>query len=387
MLNDSEPKNFSEWTDEICHYLATTKILCIAIFDENKGLEFATPVMESLFKGNPSESFINPTIDKLLQIKSDHPLIFQGMITIGDYLSLNNSISADVYLKNGKLLIIGGVEAPELIDQYVAMQQLNQQINKLQRELLKEKVTLERTLGLLNETNEELKQINASKDKFFSIIGHDLKSPFNTILGFSDLLQEQVKEKDYSQVELYSNLIYKSAHKAFDLLVNLMEWAQTQTGRISFKPETFDVVNIVQELKTLLQETASQKEIQIDVDLPPYLEIFADKAMINTVLRNLVSNAIKFTPLKGAVKIVSKLKDDQIVFMVKDNGVGIPYDRIEKLFLIDENYSTNGTNQETGTGLGLIICKEFIEKHQGKIWVESKEGEGSTFCFSIPIST
>lgn len=387
MLNDSEPKVFSEWTEEICHYLPLTKILCIAIFDENQDLEFATPVMESLFKGKPSESFINPTIDKLLQIKSDHPLIFQGMITIGDYLSLNNSISADVYLKNGKLLIIGGVEAPELIDQYVAMQQLNQQINKLQRELLKEKVTLERTLGLLNETNEELKQINASKDKFFSIIGHDLKSPFNTILGFSDLLQEQVKEKDYSQVELYSNLIYKSAHKAFDLLVNLMEWAQTQTGRISFKPETFDIVNSVMEMKSLFQETASQKEIQIVTDLPPYLEIFADKAMINTVLRNLVSNAIKFTPLKGAVKIVSKLKDDQIVFMVKDNGVGIPPDRIEKLFRIDENYSTKGTNQETGTGLGLIICKEFIEKHQGKIWVESKEGEGSTFCFSIPMST
>lgn len=385
MSFDSDSSIFSEWTDEICHYLTETKILCIALFDGDKRLEFATPVMHTLFKGNPAESFINPTIDRLLNTDSDQPLVFQGMITIGDYLSLNNTISADVYRKNGRLLIIGGVEAPELIDQYMAMQQLNQQINTLQRELLREKITLEKTLDQLNETNEELKHLNASKDKFFSIISHDLKSPFNTILGFSELLQEQIKNQDYSEMALYSELVHKSATKAFELLVNLIDWSRSQSGRIQFNPEVFNVVETISDLSALFKETAEQKGIQIYSNLPLTLEIFADKHMINTVLRNLISNAIKFTPQDGIIYINCQKKEKEVLFSIKDTGVGISESSIPKLFRIDEHYTTEGTNQEAGTGLGLILCREFIEKHNGQIWVQSTEGKGTTFFFTIPM--
>ena len=376
---------FSEWADEICHYLPQTNILSIAIFDQNKNLKFATAPMESLFRGDPVDSFINPTIDRLMLTASDQSLIFQGMITIGDYLSLNSTISADVYRKNGKLLIIGGVEAPELIDQYVAMQNLNQQINNLQRDLLKEKVTLERTLDQLNETNAELQQINASKDKFFSIISHDLKSPFNTILGFSELLHDQIKNKEFEEIELYSELVYKSANKAFDLLMNLMEWTRSQSGRMKFNPERFIFTQTIEELASFFREIAGQKGIQIVTNLPISIEISADKPMISTVLRNLISNAIKFTPNDGIIYITCQKKEKEVLFSIKDTGVGIPESSIPKLFRIDEHYTTEGTNQEAGTGLGLILCREFIEKHNGQIWVQSTEGKGTTFFFTIPM--
>lgn len=253
-------------------------------------------------------------------------------------------------------MIIGGVEAPELIDQYMAMQQLNQQINTLQRELLREKITLEKTLDQLNETNEELKHLNASKDKFFSIISHDLKSPFNTILGFSELLQEQIKNQDYSEMALYSELVHKSATKAFELLVNLIDWSRSQSGRIQFNPEVFNVVETISDLSALFKETAEQKGIQIYSNLPLTLEIFADKHMINTVLRNLISNAIKFTPQDGIIYINCQKKEKEVLFSIKDTGVGIPQESIPKLFRIDEHYTTEGTNQEMGNGLGLIMC-------------------------------
>lgn len=386
MQNDIIRKIFSDWDDEIIQYLSSTNILCVALFDHDKNLLFATAAMTALFKDDPAESFINPTIDNLLAKENSEPLIFHGWVTIGDYVSFNNTILAHVYKKEGKLLIIGGVEAPELMNQYMAMQQLNQQINKLQRELVKEKVTLEKTLHQLNITNVELEQLNASKDKFFSIISHDLKSPFNTILGFSELLREQFKNQDFSEIELYSELVHKSALKAFDLLVNLMEWARSQSGRIQFNPDTFNVVETINELSALFNETAGQKGIQIYSNLPLTLEIFADKHMINTVMRNLISNAIKFTPNDGIIYITSLKKEKEILFSIKDTGVGIPQESISKLFRIDEHYTTEGTNQEVGTGLGLILCKEFIEKHQGQIWVESTPGKGTTFFFTIPIS-
>ena len=376
---------FSEWDDEIIQYLSATNILCVALFDTDKNLLFATSAMQTLFKDEPAESFINPTIDALLAKESTNSLIFHGWVTIGDYISFNNTIIAHVYKKEGKLLIIGGVEAPELMNQYMAMQQLNQQINKLQRDLVKEKITLEKTLHQLNITNVELEQLNASKDKFFSIISHDLKSPFNTILGFSELLLEQIKNQDFSEIEMYGELVHKSALKAFDLLVNLIEWSRSQSGRIIYQPEVFNLSETIYDLTSLFGETARQKGIKIYTDLSENIEIIADLSMIKTVLRNLISNAIKFTPNEGAIYITCNKNEKEVHFSIKDTNIGIPQSVISKLFRIDEHYTTEGTNQEVGTGLGLILCKEFIEKHHGQIWVESTEGKGTTFFFTIPM--
>jgi len=231
--------------------------------------------------------------------------------------------------------------------------------------------------------NEQLQKLNAEKDKFFSIIAHDLKSPFNSIVGFSDLLVEQISKKDYAGIDSYARIIQQSSERALDLLTNLMEWARSQTGRMEFKPEYFELVTLLNEITHLFVDIARHKSITINRTLPPNAPVFADKAMISTVLRNLISNAIKFTTPGGKITISVKDKSDGLTVSVQDSGVGIPKTSINKLFRIDENYSTPGTNNEKGTGLGLILCMEFIEKHGGRIWVESEEEKGSIFYFTL----
>ena len=232
--------------------------------------------------------------------------------------------------------------------------------------------------------NEELLQLIATKDKFFSIIAHDLKSPFNAIIGFSDLLVEQVKENDYDGIDKYAGIILQSSKRAMDLLTNLMEWSRSQTGRMDYNPEYFEMVALINDITLLFDDIAGQKSITIQKELPSKAVAFADKAMISTVFRNLVSNAIKFTHPGGKVTLSILQEPTGTMVSVRDSGVGIPRNRIGKLFSIDQSFSTVGTKNEMGTGLGLILCKEFVEKHGGKIWVESKEGIGSVFYFTLP---
>lgn len=235
----------------------------------------------------------------------------------------------------------------------------------------------------LREKEVILRELNAQKDKFFSIIAHDLKSPFNTIMGFSELLMEQINEKDYNGVDEYAKMIMESSKQALDLLMNLLEWSRVQTGRMQFSPENFDLVHLVDENILLFDLIAAQKAITINKSLPHEFIIFADKQMIRTVLRNLISNAIKFTRQGGEINISAEKTAKEVHISVSDNGIGIAPERIEKLFRIDESNSTYGTNDEAGTGLGLILCKEFVEKHGGRIWVESEQEKGSTFYVSL----
>lgn len=238
----------------------------------------------------------------------------------------------------------------------------------------------------LNLRNSEtrLREINATKDKFFSIIAHDLRSPLNGIIGFSELLRTQVKEKDCEGIEQYAEIINSSSHQALDLLSNLMEWAQSQTGSIVYNPDDIDIVSLIESTVELLKTSSEQKGISIKVNTPLHLILHADKAMIEVVLRNFISNAIKFTAHQGIVLISAEEKENNFLISIADSGVGINSNSIEKLFKIDSSYSTLGTDNEAGTGLGLILCKDFIDYHKGKIWVESELGVGSTFYFSIP---
>lgn len=236
----------------------------------------------------------------------------------------------------------------------------------------------------LLESKASLVELNATKDKFFSIIAHDLKSPFNSILGLSSLLEDQVKEKNYEGLEEYASLIQTSSQLAYDLLKNLLEWSRSQTGKMEFSPEYIELVSIIGETIKLLGNNISQKSIDIKTELPRNVVVFADKAMIGAVLRNLISNAIKFTRDYGQILISAVQKPEETMIVVTDNGVGMNAREIDKLFRIDENHSTLGTHNEKGTGLGLVLCKEFIEKHGGKIGVESEFGLGSKFYFTIP---
>lgn len=253
--------------------------------------------------------------------------------------------------------------------------------NDMQKDIERRKLA-EQTL---KENEVRLSELNATKDKFFSIIAHDLRNPFNTIMGFSEILEDQIKSKDYGNIEKFAILIKDSSDQVMDLLTNLLEWSRLQTGKIQLRPEYFDIGIIVNQIVNLFKDTASQKMITISTENSNNGNLFADKDMIDTVIRNLISNAIKFTPSGGTITILTKQTQADQIVVVKDNGIGIKQEVIDKLFRIDENHSTLGTQNEKGTGLGLLLCKEFIEKHGGKIWVESEVGKGSTFSFSIPM--
>lgn len=234
------------------------------------------------------------------------------------------------------------------------------------------------------ESEKRLKELNASKDKFFSIIAHDLRSPFNAIMGFSDLIVEQIKQKEYEGLEEMAEVVLKSATFAMDLLTNLLEWSRSQTGRLVFEPAFIEIIGLINENVSLLKSAADQKNIRIVTQMPNVAPVLADKAMINTVLRNLISNAIKFTNEGGEIIITCRSLPEKVLISVQDNGVGIDPNDLPKLFKIDQNFTTYGTKREKGTGLGLILCKEFVEKHKGKIWVESAPGKGSVFTFNLP---
>jgi signal transduction histidine kinase len=233
--------------------------------------------------------------------------------------------------------------------------------------------------------NEDLQKLNATKDKFFSIISHDLRSPFNGILGFSTILVDQIEEKNFDGIEEYARIVKNSAQRALSLLMNLLEWSRSQTGLVKFSPEYVEIGILIDEVANLFVEMAQQKSIELSIELPSKVIAFGDKDMLGCILRNLISNALKFTNPGGHIVISAERKPDEILFSVSDNGVGMKKEALGKIFRIDSSSSTKGTNDEKGTGLGLILCKEFVEKHRGKIWAESELGKGSEFKFSIPV--
>lgn len=250
--------------------------------------------------------------------------------------------------------------------------------DQLEEELTRQKIMIEKQ-------RKELESINATKDKFFSIIAHDLKNPFASLIGASDFLVNSSDELSPEQLKSFHEIINQSARTGYRLLENLLEWARMQTGTMAFKPKMVDLWNLVNEVVILLTGSAEQKDINLIARIDENLSAIVDENMINTVVRNLVSNAIKFTGRGGEIIVSSKLTDHFIEIAVSDNGIGIPKDKIGKLFRIDEKMIQNGTENETGTGLGLILCKEFIERHKGKIRVESDLGKGSKFIFTIPV--
>lgn len=253
------------------------------------------------------------------------------------------------------------------------------------KDLLEEKLTQQKLT--IEKQRKELEGLNATKDKFFSIIAHDLKNPFASLIGASDLLVDNTDELSQEQVKTFSGIINQSARQAYRLLENLLTWSRMQTGAITLKSKEVDLWDLVNEVVILHTGSAENKGISLEAIIDEDIKIVADPNMLNTVVRNLVSNAIKFTPSGGSITVSSHIGVDQLEIWVTDTGVGIDSEGQKKLFRIDEQLIKSGTENETGTGLGLILCKEFIEMHNGLIWVESEVGKGSSFRFSIPLSS
>jgi signal transduction histidine kinase len=232
--------------------------------------------------------------------------------------------------------------------------------------------------------NDELEDLNATKDKFFSIIGHDLKGPLNSLTSFSGLLMNHTSSLSTEEIQMLAKDLDKSLKNLFALLENLLQWSRSQTGNIEFKTEEFDLTKVLNENKKLLEKQAENKNISMEVKNTKPINAKADPNSISTVIRNLLSNAIKFTDEDGQIKMGVIEEKDRYVIKIADNGVGMPKEVANKIFRIDTKHSTQGTAKEKGTGLGLILCKEFVEKNGGEIWVKSEEGKGTIFSFSIP---
>lgn len=242
-----------------------------------------------------------------------------------------------------------------------------------------------KTEQLLKERKKQLKELVVTKDKMFSIIAHDLRSPFNTIVGFSDLLKNNLESYDVEKAKKYSEMINLSAKNTLVLLDNLLNWAESQSGQIKYSPTKLNLKTIVIGIIEILNPSAKFKSISLNYSESIDVSVFADENMLNTVLRNLISNGIKFTNPKGKIIISALQNKDFIEITVSDNGVGINEKIQRNLFVIDSTIITNGTANEKGSGLGLILCKDFINKHGGEIWVESEVGKGSDFKFTLPI--
>ena len=233
--------------------------------------------------------------------------------------------------------------------------------------------------------NEQLEKINAEKDKFFSIIAHDLRSPFNAFLGFTEMMAEELYTMTLDEIQHIATDMKVSASNLYRLLENLLEWSMLQRGIKTFNPRTLLLDEITNESILALSDSLRKKGITMRVDIPAGKVIVADLNMLETVIRNLLSNAIKFTPRGGRIVVRAKADDKQIVhFSIEDNGIGMNKDVVDKLFSYDTRANRRGTDGEPSTGLGLLLCKELIEKHGGNLMVRSEEGSGSIFTFTIP---
>lgn len=273
----------------------------------------------------------------------------------------------------------------QLREQAQNLQEVNVILEERQEKIQQQTEELNRQAQILKKANVELEQLNSTKNKFFSIIAHDLKNPFQAIFGFSELLMRNYKDFDDPQKMELLTMIKSSSESAFNLLENLLQWARTQTDRIKYNPDLINLVEIIDQNIELSKASAENKQITLISQVDCDSTVFADKNMINLVVRNLISNAVKFTNEKGIVTVACELKGkDQMMVYISDTGIGISEQNIKKLFRIDEYFSTSGTAGEGGTGLGLIICKEFIEKNKGTLHIESKLNEGTTFTFILP---
>ncbi len=231
----------------------------------------------------------------------------------------------------------------------------------------------------------KLKELNETKDKFFNIIAHDLKNPFTSLLGSTELLFRNIDKMENEKIRELALILNDSAKGGYAILQNLLDWSRSQTGSLKFSPDWINLRDIINENISNLQFLADNKAISLNYDQETDIFIFIDENMMNTVIRNLLSNSIKFTHKGGEVRVKTTIMPDEVIVSVKDDGTGISEENIEKLFRIEAKYSVPGTENEQGTGLGLKLCKEFVEKHGGKIWVESIENKGSDFKFSIPV--
>jgi signal transduction histidine kinase len=369
-----------------------------AIFP-NFGLPVYQKRIEPIFTGGPPVIFSGKLHKKLFTKKENEEGHF-FRITIST-LPLDGGISNALFSIEDRTEIYSQIDELFSIKEK-AINEIHEK-ERIHKKLLNQHKEIEEAFATLSVKNQEieiqkqrLQELNATKDKFFSILAHDLISPFNALLGLSEIMIKHVKAHSNPELNLYIELQNQTLKQTFSLLENLLEWSRTQTGGIKYTPKTIALKQIVADNVELHNLKFSEKRIEPEILIDNSILVYVDPNMLSTILRNLISNTIKFTPTNGKVQISAsefsgntENPNKLVKIAISDTGTGISKENQQRLFRIEENFTTYGTNNEKGTGLGLILCKDFVEINGGKIWVESDpnskmDGKGTTFFFTIP---
>lgn len=357
-----------------------------------KGVEVPVIITDYIMhnmKGDELLKIVHQKYPKILSIMLTGMATFEGLANAINHANLYQFVTKPwentQFEMAVKKAIIQFYSQKEIDNNRIEIEKTNIRL----KELLKEDYDKNLIVEELFASEANLKEAIAIKDKFFSIIAHDLREPFTGFLGLTDLMVDKFSKLSIEDMQKFVSSLQREAKNIFELLNNLLEWAQIQQGNYEFNPITERLDLIVHYNFITLGLIANLKEIEIIYNIHEDCIIYVDIPMLNSIIRNLVSNAIKFTPRGGIIEIFTlkskENKIDEITIGIKDNGIGIPLEMRNKLFKVDQKVSRLGTEKEASTGLGLLLCKEMIEKNNGKIWVESEDKNGSTFYFTLPI--
>jgi signal transduction histidine kinase len=335
--------------------------------------EMDTNIQDDVFKMLEGYNNLNSTISVF---RDETKIMYaEHNITIEE-----NNHSAKVF--NMIIIIVAFIVS--IIIVYFVSKKVSDYFRLLNSELEKANISLIEKNSLLEESEQKLKESIATKDKFFSIIAHDLRGPLGGSMQLAELMKESIDEFSKEEIAEYSNALFKSINKVFNLLENLLQWSRVQRDLVPYNPFKYNLLEFTTRSVEPLTDNARQKKISLEINIDSGLEVWVDENMTDAIFRNITSNAIKFTPENGTIIINAKPEDDLIKISIKDSGIGMPENIRNNLFDITVNTGRPGTNGESSSGLGLIICKEFVEKQGGEINIESEEGKGSTFVFTLP---
>lgn len=407
-------KAYNKYLESQSDFSDNKSVWKVLIVDDDEDVTALTKLALNNFEFNGKklqffEADSGEKAKKILSENEDIALIFLGIVMKPDYDKLKFIKYIRDDLKNNLVHIVlrtrqaGYVPEKEIISNYrINFCQTKEDLTESKLHIITtsilnsynalktvddynknlESIIKKRTIELIKK-NEELKKAGVTKNKMLSIIAHDLVNPFHSLLGFSEIIKNHCEKFDVEKIKKFADIIYETSNNTYQLLSNLLEWSRTQTGKIQYKPKKILINNLIKNNILLLQSQVDKKSISLNYSFDENIYTYCDTNMINTVIRNLLSNGIKFTE-KGEVKISAEKKDDSCIIIIKDTGIGIAEKKIKNLFTV-ENVSTNGTAGEVGTGIGLMLCCEFVKKNKGKILVESEVNKGSSFIITLPL--
>lgn len=365
------------------------KSLIFIVDDMPKNLQLMEIILQNKGYDVAQASNGREALEKLKKMKPDL-ILLDIMMPEMDGFETCETIKSDKKLADIPVIFLTGKSDPQDVVNGLklgAVDYIAKPFNTTELLLRVEtQVELKQSRDQLKEKNQELQQLNSSKDKFFSIISHDLKSPFQGLIGLTELLQEDIEEMSKEEILKFSSMIHESSRNLLNLLENLLEWSVLERDKHTFQGQQTDLHPIIEKNIQLFEANAGKKDIILENNISKPIKAWCDRNMIDTVIRNLISNALKYTPVGGKITLEANSDDTHATIRIIDTGVGMDQDTQNSLFQMENMKSQPGTKNEKGTGLGLLICKELIEKNSGDISVESTPGEGSVFSIHLPLN-